>query len=595
MNKSHVSDAERAFLANAAYPASAVTSVKGNTGEWEILGRPKELGSGLEIYALHKPGTSEVVFAVRGSDLTPTAGADWGVNGANLAFSGRMHAQYKEAIEFVHNFMRSDEYKDAGYTYSTTGHSKGGGIAQILAHTFGLEGTALDPAPAGAVVASEEYKAFVASLGIDPPGVPEHGFTNYPEKGSLVGDCLDGLDIPAQILTLPGIREVVRHYTSLGVQHDGMIHVGPNLGDTVMVDLEPGSFWNHLHMVDNILAQHSPFDDALLLAAEGPLAIIGNQVEAFRESLQVLEQARQKFEETARASGMELQGREVTRQIDARMEALHTRIDALEDLRIDKVEEEFGYADTWMRDPGFHPGVMSAGVLEQYRDYLQHGVDGLVSARLYLNGRELSALSGQDSADSDSRAARIEELRKEQIELLHTLHGENLDSWMLTSEFLANPLGEGASAFAALTPEQIEAVRQENAISSLQAEIDRVERILDNRAESRGRTDPVPSDPEQVVAADDAVLHSDVPQDNTTNDSDRDILSLPLEEDQLPGQRIGRVLRTVSLQQNLAGAGSMLPAMGLGLHLFLSALRPGMVSGPGLAAMPLDQEPVPLC
>ncbi|MFP7753896.1 hypothetical protein ACLG6S_04430 [Thermodesulfobacteriota bacterium B35] len=412
--------------------------------------------------------------------------------------------------------------------------------------------------------------------------------TGWPH---LTGDTVS----PEQVLTLPGIREVVRHYTSLGVQHDGMIHVGPNLGDTVMVDLEPGSFWQHLHMVDNILAQHSPFDDALLLAAEGPLAIIGNQIEAFRESLQVLEQVRQKFEETSRASGMELQGREVTRQIDARMEALHTRIDALEDLRIDKVEEEFGYADTWMRDPGFHPGVMSAGVLEQYRDYLQHGVDGLVSARLYLNGRELSALSGQDSADSDSRAARIEELRKEQIELLHTLHGENLDSWMLTSEFLANPLGEGASAFAALTPEQIEAVRQENAISSLQAEIDRVERILDNRAESRGRTDPVPSDPEQVVAADDAVLHSDVPQDNTTNDSDRDILSLPLEEDQLPGQRIGRVLRTVSLQQNFAGAGSMLPAMGLGLHLFLSTLRPGMVSGPGLAAMPLDQEPTPWC
>ena len=191
--ESHVSDAERAFLADAAYPASPVTQVDGNTGSWTTVGEPKELTNGLEIYALQQEGTNEIVFAVRGSDTEPDGSSDWGPNGANAAFTGTLHPQVQEAIEYVNQFKIDHEDQGEYFTYSTTGHSKGGGIAQILAHTFGMEGTALDPVAGGAVVESPGHVALVAELGIDPPGIPEHGFTNSMENGSLIGEFLENL------------------------------------------------------------------------------------------------------------------------------------------------------------------------------------------------------------------------------------------------------------------------------------------------------------------------------------------------------------------------------------------------------------------
>ena len=190
-SESHISDAERAFLSSASYPASPVTPVAGNTGNWTIVGEPRELTNGLEMYAMQQQGSNEVVFAVRGSDTEPDGSPDWGLNGANAAFSGTLHPQVDAAIRYVNEF-RSDP-NHSNFVYSTTGHSKGGGIAQILAHTFGLQGTALDPVAGGAVVESPGYVALVAELGIDPPGIPEHGFTNSMENGSLVGEFLENL------------------------------------------------------------------------------------------------------------------------------------------------------------------------------------------------------------------------------------------------------------------------------------------------------------------------------------------------------------------------------------------------------------------
>jgi hypothetical protein len=88
---SKLSDAERSFLADAAYPKSSITSVADNIGDWVVVGEPKELTNGLEIYAFKQKGSNEVVFAVRGSDTDPDLMQDYGVNGANWAFSGKLH------------------------------------------------------------------------------------------------------------------------------------------------------------------------------------------------------------------------------------------------------------------------------------------------------------------------------------------------------------------------------------------------------------------------------------------------------------------------------------------------------------------------
>jgi len=125
---SHLSDADRSFLAQAAYQKSTSVKVAENSGDWTIVGEPKELTNGLEIYAFKQKDSNEVVFAVRGTDNEPSFKEDLGLNGADWAFSGKLHPQMEEAIRFVHEFVNDRDNIRENYTYSTTGHSKGGGI-----------------------------------------------------------------------------------------------------------------------------------------------------------------------------------------------------------------------------------------------------------------------------------------------------------------------------------------------------------------------------------------------------------------------------------------------------------------------------------
>ncbi len=80
---SHISDVERASLSDTSYPVTPITQVDGNTGNWTTVGDPHELANGLEIYALQKEGTNEVVFTIRGSDTEPDGKSDWGLEGGN--------------------------------------------------------------------------------------------------------------------------------------------------------------------------------------------------------------------------------------------------------------------------------------------------------------------------------------------------------------------------------------------------------------------------------------------------------------------------------------------------------------------------------
>ena len=485
--ESHVSDAERAFLADAAYPASPVTPVHGNTGNWTTVGKPKELTNGLEIYALQQEGTSEIVFAVRGSDTEPDGNSDWGLNGANASFTGTLHPQVQSAIEYVDRFLYDHRTQDLAY--STTGHSKGGGIAQIIAHTFGLDGTALDPAPAGAVVESPAYAALVAELGIDPPGIPEYGFTNYVERGSLVGDYLENLTIPIPLLANPILNALVENFTALSVEDNGLVRVGSHLGDTVTVDLEPGSALTHF----NMLEQHSPVDDTIALATLGPSYLIGQQIEERTEAVENLEEIKAQVDEVTGFLGQgtsNIHG--FADQLDDKITELRQEISTLQDLRLDKLEEEYGYADTWMQGTDFQVQNPHVETVEALRDVYQGGLDDLIDANLYLNAQDLESLSEVRDAFVEMQEAtpiagisegsnrvedeiaglneQISELNAQQVELLQQRFGEELDSWMKTDGFIESILPEN-SAFNNLTLEQVEAIRNPGTMQALESNL----------------------------------------------------------------------------------------------------------------------------
>lgn len=182
-----ITHAERVELADHVY-LKGRTKIEAPPG-WVIAGKEENPKSGLEIYALRKESTDEVVFTVRGSDAD---GKDFAIGGPNLShIVGKLHEQDKEALAFVDNFRKENKNPDGSdkYHYTVAGDSKGGGIGQIIAHTFGWGGTATDPAAGGGVVKDPAYLDFVRNnltTVSEPLGVPKGKFLNIREEGSPV-------------------------------------------------------------------------------------------------------------------------------------------------------------------------------------------------------------------------------------------------------------------------------------------------------------------------------------------------------------------------------------------------------------------------
>ena len=73
--------------------------------------------------------------------------SDWDDNTSFV--TGGLSEQFQQALTHVaqtinSNFETSAQNKVEPSTFSVTGHSLGGGIAQVVAHTFGLNGAALN-------------------------------------------------------------------------------------------------------------------------------------------------------------------------------------------------------------------------------------------------------------------------------------------------------------------------------------------------------------------------------------------------------------------------------------------------------------------
>jgi putative lipase involved disintegration of autophagic bodies len=69
------------------------------------------------------------------------------------------------AAKTIDAAVKNSEHADtANQTFSVTGHSLGGGIAQVIAYTFGLNGVTLDAPGANAIISSRKYQAHLALL-----------------------------------------------------------------------------------------------------------------------------------------------------------------------------------------------------------------------------------------------------------------------------------------------------------------------------------------------------------------------------------------------------------------------------------------------
>jgi len=175
-------------------------------------------GSGFQAQAYVNTATQEIVYAIAGTnDLIS------GDTSADLAFgsSDSVDQQVFDALDYGRDIsaLVGEDGDYAGYTISTTGHSLGGGLAQVVSYTYGFDGMTWDSPRAGLVVESEQYNAYVDDPQNEIDAVKETGdLANYAEEGSLISslpsngeflgteqpvDYTDGVDWEYSALLIP--------------------------------------------------------------------------------------------------------------------------------------------------------------------------------------------------------------------------------------------------------------------------------------------------------------------------------------------------------------------------------------------------------
>lgn len=179
-----VSDSHSASLLNLLDLAVLADVVYGNTpspDRWKPYTRSGNNDViGLKIQAYINKKTGVIIVAVAGAD--PSDMEDLKAD-LDFAFGG-YHPQFRMAVEYVNEVMQLAK-EDAGVNNIViTGHSLGGGIAQVLSHTFHLSGATFDAPASNAIVSHPEYSRHLRKLGLKEQGIGPQ-FTNYTEHGSL--------------------------------------------------------------------------------------------------------------------------------------------------------------------------------------------------------------------------------------------------------------------------------------------------------------------------------------------------------------------------------------------------------------------------
>ena len=136
----------------------------------------------MQVFVNHT--TKELVFAVTGTnewvDLSPDA----------AFFTGAYDPQFRRAVDYVNeSLLRFEQDTNNGfdltkYDTEVTGHSLGGGSAQLIAFAWGFGGLGVDSPGVRRIVQSPEFQAHIEALKLTPKDLGT--FKNCLEPGSIV-------------------------------------------------------------------------------------------------------------------------------------------------------------------------------------------------------------------------------------------------------------------------------------------------------------------------------------------------------------------------------------------------------------------------
>lgn len=135
--------------------------------------------------------------------------------------NGEWHPQFAEGLDHVARVLKA--YPD--YDVQVTGVGPGGGIAELAAHTYGLNGRSFDPLGAKNVAQSEGYAAYLQERGLTPQGLrapngtmDPGGFASWNTKRGT-NDWLGGEQIAEarRVVSPAAGREGAADWASYGV------------------------------------------------------------------------------------------------------------------------------------------------------------------------------------------------------------------------------------------------------------------------------------------------------------------------------------------------------------------------------------------
>jgi hypothetical protein len=151
---------------------------------WKLLpdsrsGKTDPISFGPITTQAYKGPNNEIVLAIKGTDGQL---ADW--TQINQAFlSGDYPQAIQDLVTYAHNLNKTAE--GAGLPISVTGFSQGGGLSQLLSHTFGWNGNAQNAPGAANLIENPAYKQQLETLETEAKGVGDN-FMTIIEKGDVV-------------------------------------------------------------------------------------------------------------------------------------------------------------------------------------------------------------------------------------------------------------------------------------------------------------------------------------------------------------------------------------------------------------------------
>jgi len=213
---------------------------------WEVLEGSPLVSDGFAFTAFQKD--NNIVIAYRGTDGKEDIMADAAIGvsllGKDSGFQNQLwDIQFTLALIYA-NTIRHD-YPDAEIVL--TGHSLGGGLAQVVSEMFGFKGSTFDAGAAGNIANDRnilfEAQAILLGIRLGGEGVP-FDFTNYIVDGSAVShisgkhigatSSIEKIGIPfwdqRSLHYMGGIVELMR----IKVNAEGMNYYGTSDADTII-------------------------------------------------------------------------------------------------------------------------------------------------------------------------------------------------------------------------------------------------------------------------------------------------------------------------------------------------------------------------